>query len=314
MISRYKQILGTIRPFWKPGSTFLSLGIAVSLLWHFIPATATSINFSKSVPARWLEVRELKGSVSVQLNNQAPRNAKSGDRLIQLADRIVTSANSEAVLAIDDSAAILRLTENTVVQVQKLQKDAAGGNITVLSVPKGMARLQVRPFNRPSSRLDIQTPAGVAGVRGTSYGVVVNPTGKTTVATQNGKVAVSGQSQTQFVQADQYSLVIPGQPPTPPQALSKDVKLTLKHLTPVIGKDNKVSQVQIEAQVHPANAVWLNGNIVDTNVAGEFNQTLKVPETQWIALTVRTPLGTEQLYNLFISPKSLDTPTTLGSY
>jgi hypothetical protein len=282
-------------------------------LGSFVPAIAQSISFPKSLTSRWLEVRAAKGAVTVQLGKQNQRPAKWGDRLTQVGDRISTGSQSHAVLAVDQGAAIVRLAENTIVQVQTLQIDRAGGNITVLSVPQGMAQLQVRPFNRPSSRLDIQTPAGVAGVRGTVYGVVVNPSGKTTVATQNGKVAVSGQNQTQMVQANQFTLVIPGQPPTPPQTLSSNVQLMLNQLKPLQVEDGNVRQVRFQGQVDPANAVWLNGSLVNTTPSGEMDEVTEVPTDQWISVLVRTPLGTERLYKLFISPRPLETPIRLGA-
>lgn len=293
------------------GLMLLPLGLMVFSQW--LPTLAISINLSKTLPTRWLEVKTTMGEVKIQLIGQPLRTARRGDRITQVRERVSTGRQSESVLAVDQSAAIVRLSEGTIAEIERLAVDAQGGHITVLSVPKGLARVQVRPFTRPSSRLDIVTPAGVAGVRGTEYGVVVNPNGKSTIATQSGTVAASAQGKTELVNANQYSLIIPGQPPTPPQALAKDLKLTLIALGVVeTPADSKPLQARIVAQVHPSNAVWLNGEIVDTDAKGNFDQIVTLSTDAWVSVLVRSPLGPEQLYRLYVSPLPLRTPTTLG--
>lgn len=296
------------------GVGLLLLPVSLVAFSQGLPTQAISLNLSKILPARWLEVTTLTGDVKSRLGGQPLRLARSGDRLTRVGDRVTTGSKSESVLAVDQSAAIVRLSEGTIAEVQKLEVDAKGGHITILSVPKGLARLQVRPFNRPTSRLDIVTPAGVAGVRGTEYGVVVNPNGKSTIATQAGTVAASAQGQTELVRANQYSLIIPGKPPTPPQSLGKDLKLSLLALSLVDAPaDAKPRQARIVAQVHPSSAVWVNDEMVNTDTNGNFEQVVDLPADAWISVLVRSPLGDEQLYKLYVSPIPLTAPTTLGA-
>jgi hypothetical protein len=65
------------------------------------------------------------------------------------------------------------------------------GRITRLLVPRGQVRLQLRPFTNPGSRMEIETPAGTSGVRGTEFGLNVQPDGKMAIATLEGSVATS---------------------------------------------------------------------------------------------------------------------------
>jgi hypothetical protein len=256
------------------------------------------ITLPANSPTRWLELRALKGNVTIQTTGKAARTARIGDRLQQAGETISTGSQSEAVLALDTAIGIVRLTEGTVLQVQQLQVSKTGGRISLLSVSQGLARLQIRSFNNPSSRLEIKTPAGVAGVRGTEFGVGVNPSGKTTVATKQGQVATSAQDETVLVGAGFYSLVIPGQPPTIPQSIREDVQLSVQQLQVLPASSTTEKQVRMIGRVEPANAVSLNGAAIDINPEGQFDVTAPLPSDRKLQVVVRSPLGQERSYSI----------------
>jgi hypothetical protein len=257
-----------------------------------------TISISQEQSARWLEVRQVKGTVTIQQSGRPTRSAQVRDRLQKIGEQIKTGQQSEAVLAIDNGIAIVRLTENTTLQVKTLRNTPQGGQVTLLSVPQGLARLQVRPLNNPTSRLQIQTPAGVAGVRGTEFGVGVSPQGRMTVATNEGGVATKAQAQTVLVTGGFYSLVPLGQPPTPPKASTGDVRLTLLQLERTGEQIGNQIQARIVGSVEAANSVFLNGTEVELDLQGRFDQVTSLDSSNRLQVLVRSPFGLEQIYNL----------------
>ena len=134
---------------------------------------------------QWLEVRDVRGQVSFQ-DAGSSRAARPGMRLQAVGDRIETASNSSARLAIDTGAGFVNLSENTTLRIQSFQSFPSGGRLTRLQILAGQARLEVRPFTNPDSGLEVETPAGWSGVRGTEFGIAVRPDGTTGVATLEG--------------------------------------------------------------------------------------------------------------------------------
>ena len=116
--------------------------------------------------------------------------------MTKFGQQIATGANSSAVLAVDTAIATINVSENSILQVKNFSLAAKGGRVTVLGVPKGQVRIQARTLKNPNSRLEISSPSGVAGVRGTVFGVAVDPKGKTGISTLEGAVATTAKGQT----------------------------------------------------------------------------------------------------------------------
>jgi FecR protein len=278
----------------------LGLGFLNAGVTHLEAAQTIPLNTQK--PTRWLEVRQTKGSVSVKLIGSSSRVAKMGDRLDQQGEQITTAKGAETMLAIDNGIAIVRLTEETTLQVKQLSVNGSGGYITLLSVPKGMARLQVRPLTNPSTRLQIQTPAGIAGVRGTEFGVGIAPNGRTAIATNEGAVNATAQGQSVLVGGGFFSVVPLGEPPTPPQLSKGDVRLkveSLEVLPETVGRSDGALG-RIIGSVEAANIVYLNGQSIDLDKQGAFNQLVKLLPNNRLVVLVRSPFGPQQSYNLAV--------------
>lgn len=286
-----------------PRNSWLLIALVIALPI----STASSIKAGQDIPlprtqaSRWLEVRQIKGNVTVQLSRAAARPARTGDRLQKVGDQVTTAEQSGAVLAIDDGIAVVRLTEGTNLQIKQLQS-RQGGKITQLYVSRGLARLQVRPLTNPNSKLQIQTPAGIAGVRGTEFGVSVTPNGKTTVATAEGAVSATAVGETVLVNAGLYSLVIAGQPPTPPRPLTVNLALKVERLAEVpLPADRDVPvQGRVVGQIDPANSIYFNGQSIDTDVDGRFDATAVLLSDRSITAVVRSPVGQEQRFQITI--------------
>ena len=218
-----------------------------------------------------------------------------GARLQSVGDGIRTGAKSSTVLAVDTGIGFVRVSENTDLRVQQLEKLANGGQITRLEVTGGQARLQVRKFTNPSSKLEVQTPAGLSAVRGTQFGVSVQPDGKTGVATLEGKVAAIAQGDSVPIQAGFQSLVVPGSPPDPPTPLREDTRLQLQLLESVGG-----NQARIIGQVDAVNLVLINDQPLILDRSGQFDVKVPLPSDRRIRAVVTTPLGKQQIYELAV--------------
>jgi cytochrome c-type biogenesis protein CcmH/NrfG len=282
--------------FWLLSPSWL----AASLLNTTAAIAAPDITLPSSRPTRWLELRQIQQQVTYQAVQRTPRSAKVGDRLRAVGDKITTAKKSSATLIFDDDIGSVRAIEDTILQVKRLQVGNGGGRITVLSVPRGIARLQVRRFNNPGSQLLIETPAGVAGVRGTTFGVSVTPDGKTVIATEEGSVTATAQGETVTVNPGYYSVIVPGKAPTVPILVAPDklcACLQVERLEEVEG-----GKARIVAQVEPYNAVFVEGEAVTTSADGKLDQVVSVPNSGRLSVVVRTPLGEDKTFDLKVSP------------
>ena len=243
---------------------------------------------------RYLEVRSIFGNV-IYGNQQTSQPANVGTKLQKVGDSIGTGKNSRTMLALDTEIAFVEVAENTKLQIQKLHSTSNNGKVTELLLTGGQVRLKVRPLNNRESRLEIKTPAGITGVRGTEFGVIVQPSGKTGVATLKGQVVTSAQGKTVSVNKGFQSLIIPGKPPSPPVRLQDDTSLQIEILA-----DMGNQQAKIAGKVDPVNLVILANEPLITNQNGEFEVITALPNNRKIAVSITTPLGKKQKYELAV--------------
>ena len=243
---------------------------------------------------RYLEVRSIFGNV-IYGNQQTSQPANVGTKLQKVGDSIGTGKNSRTMLALDTEIAFVEVAENTKLQIQKLHSTSNNGKVTELLLTGGQVRLKVRPLNNRESRLEIKTPAGITGVRGTEFGVSVQPSGKTGVATLKGQVVTSAQGKTVSVNKGFQSFIIPGKPPSPPVRLQDDTSLQIKILA-----DMGNQQAKIAGKLDPVNLVILANEPLITNQNGEFEVITALPNNRKIAVSITTPLGKKQKYELAV--------------
>jgi len=245
---------------------------------------------------RWLELRQLTGRVLYQ-RGETSRSAITGDRLETVGDGLSTGASSTAQLEIDTQVGFVNVSEQTRFQVQSLEIAPDNGRVTRLRVDQGQVRLQVRPFTHEGSELEIETPAGISGVRGTEFGLTVQPDGKTGLITLSGQVDTMAQGQTVAVPAGFQNFTIPGEPPSPavPLTNSTDLDFTLEREI-----RRGMRRVQFVGRVDPVNLVLIGDQPQSTDRNGEFRVPLRVRDRQQLQVTVITPLGDRQDYDLVL--------------
>lgn len=249
-------------------------------------------NIALTVAAeQWLEIAQTTGTVLYE-TEQGAGQALLGTRLQAVGDRIETQANSTATLAVDTNIGSVTLAENTTLQIQRLSVSSGGGRITELQVLEGQARLQVRRFNNPDSTLEIQTPAGWSGVRGTEFGITVAPNGTTSLATREGSVETCAQSECIIVSAGLQTQIIPGAPPLPVTALTNDPGLDILKMF-VTG-----DTLHISGRVEPTHLLIIDDTIQVITSEGEFRHHIPRLGGDRITAVVVTPLGTRQVYEI----------------
>ena len=240
---------------------------------------------------RWLEVQQIQGDVTYRGTQN--RAARVGDRLGSVGQGISTASRSTSILNVDTGIGVVRVAENTSLVVSQLSVLADGARLTLLEVTQGQARLQVRPFTNPNSRLEIRTPSGIAGVRGTEFGVSVDPAGKTGIATLAGAVEASAQGQAVMVNPGFVSVIIPGQPPTSPRPIDRELRLRTRDWRRQGGR------IDFLADVDPANSVLINGQEVAVSRIGRVDARVTQRVNQpYLRVIIRNPLGEERAYRV----------------
>jgi len=278
--------------FRFPNAAFLSFSLLAASL-------ATSIALPEIANAatardRYVEVKAVNGTVT-----SGGRPVQVGDRLQIDGPGINTSDDSSAMLAIDDGIGTVEVTDNTKLQVQGLNVLSDGSKTTQLYLAQGQAKAKIRSFTNKNSSLTIGTPSGVAGVRGTEFGVVVLPNGEMRVATLSGTVEVVAQNKTEILEGGFSSIIFPGQAPTVARRTEENVELSLELLA---GAD--AGRIRVMGMVNPVNFVFLNGQPIVLGQDGQLNTVVPIPDDRRLRLVVRNPWGKEQVYELKV-PESL---------
>ncbi len=263
------------------------------MMWVAVPNGSASDSVSVRVN-RWLALRHLDGNVTFLTSDQS-RPARRGDRLQNVGDGLTTAGDSDATLEVDTQIGTIEVAEQTALKVKALEITPSDGRITRLEVDRGRVRLQVRPFTNPDSRLEIETPAGISGVRGTEFGVNVSPDGKMGVATLEGNVATSAQGQEVEVPAGFQNVTIPGNPPSQPVPFSNEPRLDYQ-VERIIR--HGIRRIVLNGQVDPTSSVLIKDEPQAIDPEGKFSLVLPAPSRLRLKVTVITALGQEQTYDL----------------
>lgn len=245
---------------------------------------------------RYLKVAELTGNVKYRnLYNYANREARVGDLLQSPSDEISTGANSLAVLKLDEGVGLIYVAENTTIQIRSFMTAGDNGRITNLFIPRGKARLQVNKFTNRGSQLNIQTPSGVSGVRGTTYSVTARPNGNMILTTFEGSVATTAQNQTKMVNGGFQNLTVTGEPPSTAVPISNDASLSYVINRQVSGSGRAII---FYGYTNPFNTVKVDGLEQSLDRNGKFSVQLPATSHLKVKITVETSLGKVQTYEI----------------
>ena len=271
----------------------LALSAALSVLSSLILVSPTNSRTVQFRLKRWIEVQSVSGNVTL-INRNGRESARVGQRLQSVGEGIVTGSRSSATLYLDTGIGTLQVGENSQFTLQEIQNND-GGAQTKLNVSRGQVRLKLRTFTHPSSSLEIFTPAGVTGVRGTDFGVSILPSGKTGVATLRGKVAAAAQGKTVDIDRGFQSSVTPDKAPLPPIPLRNSASLDVQFL----GKEAN-GQVHLVAQTDDINVLSIGELVIEPNAQGLVDIRVPMGVDRSIEVRVTTPLGKQRNYQLLV--------------
>ncbi len=270
-----------------------AIGVVLSVL-----ATATPAHPQTQVQARFdraFTLKNLAGQVEIKPNQQAWRRAQANDLITSIGDQIKTGERSRVDLQLDVGIGSIQVAPSTLIQLREIRRNADESRVSLFYMPYGSARIKLRRFTNPNTRFEIETPAGVSGVRGTEFGVAAQPSGKTSVAVLDGRVNTNAQGQDVGVDAGFQNFTMPGEPPSQPVPLTDSTQLDYQLDKSIVGMQR---QLKFVGKVDPVNVVFANGKVVDTDRQGQFQVSLPVTSRPRLEVIVQTPLGKEQRYDL----------------
>ncbi len=144
-----------------------------------------------------MQVRANKGVVTY-LEGQV-QSKKSGDlqwsparpnQILNEKDQVRVLAESRAELILD-SQSVLRLSENTLLILHRLEEETASQKETTrMNLSLGKLWTRAAKLFNPASRLEVRTPTAIAGVQGTVYQVNVIDERSTNIQVFEGTVQV----------------------------------------------------------------------------------------------------------------------------
>lgn len=148
------------------------------------PMPRTQVRANKGV------ITYLEGQVQVKKSGETGWSASRPNMILSEGDQIRVQAKSRAELILDNQS-VMRLSENTLLTIHKLEEEVATRKETTrmeLSLGKLWTRT-AKLFN-PTSRYDIKTPTAIAGVQGTIYQLQVGEDRSTNIQVFEGTVNI----------------------------------------------------------------------------------------------------------------------------
>ncbi|MBI5968610.1 MAG: FecR domain-containing protein [Deltaproteobacteria bacterium] len=132
----------------------------------------------------------LEGEVQVKKAGQAQWSPARPNMILYEEDQIKVPAKSRAELILDNQS-VLRLAENTLLTIHKLEEETATQKETArMELSLGKLWTRTAKLLNPSSRYEIKTPTAIAGVQGTTYQVQVGGDRSTNIQVFQGMVNV----------------------------------------------------------------------------------------------------------------------------
>ncbi|MEO1070193.1 MAG: FecR domain-containing protein [Cyanobacteria bacterium J06638_6] len=246
--------------------------------------------------SRGLMVRQMQEDVTI-LRSGDMTPARVGASLSAVGDGLRTGTRSSAVLEVDTDVGFLDVSEQTQFRITALGVAPDGGRITHINVARGQVRTRLRRFTHQGSEYEIETPAGISGVRGTEFGVAVQADGKTGIATLTGAVETTAEGESVAVPAGFQNVMRPGAPPTEPVPLRDDPGLEFERRVFV---ENNTRFVTMVGRVDPVNTVFVDAAPQTVDRLGEFRLTRLATARLRVEVVVITPLGRQEVHEIYL--------------
>lgn len=134
---------------------------------------------------------QIKGKVQIQSKFFSHNQWMDAWRYILLypEDKLKTSSSSKAEIKFDDGS-IVRLGDNTYLEIQKMVKDNEGSRENILKQTAGKIWVMIKKLTKGKRKFEVITPTAVAGVRSTGFMVEIEMSLATKVLVFKGSVGV----------------------------------------------------------------------------------------------------------------------------
>lgn len=203
------------------GARIGSAGVPTARITMIVPPLGAgageglTITFSESRDTRPVgRVLGATGAVTVGSSADQMVTAAAGAAL-EMGARVATGPSGSATLGLADGSR-LRLEASSLLVLGRLTIDADMQRNVGIEVLAGEVTADVR---EAGGRFEVQTTAGVAGVRGTTFRVAKGADGRTRLETLDGQVNLGNEQGDVDVDLGMGSAIEAAQVPSPPQAL-----------------------------------------------------------------------------------------------
>lgn len=192
--------------------------LCLSLVWSLVARPAGA-----QEPADWeARLTEASGAATVYTAEFPEGLPAEPDMPLEAGDRISTGEDGSVELALDKGAHLISLRPNSDFTLVSSQRAAAEFKLALGSL---LAKIQKLAAGHS---LKVRTPAAVAAVRGTEFGVEVaaeNPDETHVAVFDEGQVEVAGEAgAAENLISNQETSVLRGRPPLPPYGLRRLVR------------------------------------------------------------------------------------------
>lgn len=166
------------------------------------------------------EIIELQGRANIIRADNSEEQAVKGS-IIEEGDKIKTFfASTAKVKLIDES--VIDIKAGTTMDFKDVKVSSDGEKKVKLNLWFGKSKVSVQKLKSLNSTFEVKTPAAVCGVRGTDFGLGVDPSKTTSIAVFSGVVSVKNAAGEVQVQQNQSTVVKPNQAPSTPTAMKSN--------------------------------------------------------------------------------------------
>jgi len=158
-----------------------------------------------------VKVTRLAGPVEIRAAKQTAWEQAELGQVLVAGDTLRTLKGGKVQLLFPGNALVL-IKENSVLSVKELQDDG-GGKVKTLV---GGFLFNLQKALSPGSTFEVETPGALAVVRGTQFGVEVDPDGTSHFTGYDGFVEITAEGETRTLGPGETIDVVPGEPPGDP--------------------------------------------------------------------------------------------------
>jgi hypothetical protein len=171
--------------------------------------------FSGKAPEPLAVLTKADGSVSVMKAGVTDWTAGETGQTLDKGDTIRVNSDAAAQVTFFEGTTV-DLAAGTTLEISELAAGATGTNTIELKQQIGNTISRVTKLADPASRYEIETPAGVAAVRGTVMEISVDPKGTTSIYNRQGSIVASAQGVQVLIPEGSHSVILSGEPPSQP--------------------------------------------------------------------------------------------------